>query len=121
MGAMKNLDIFCKNNGLDPKHPRTMEFFRRDEKGLPWGEEEGGAECPECGKHCAKVNGAKWYCFYCGKGGTIEGKAAVRLTPEQQRAERELQKEQEAVRRTRALASGISANQSEATGQSLTI
>ena len=80
MGAMKAFATFCQINDLDPRQPRSSDFFHRDEKGLPWGEEERNAECPECGKHCAKITRmettAKWFCFYCGKGGRSAARAA---------------------------------------------
>ncbi len=66
MSRLKDFDLFCQDN--DSTSTRRSAFawdaFRRDELGLPWGEESGG-ECPECGKGSVKINGARWFCFYC--------------------------------------------------------
>ena len=99
MGAMKAFATFCDINNLDARPPRSWDSFRRDAKGLPWGEENGG-ECPECGKNCVRVNGAEWHCFYCGASGSTRG---ARLTPEQHAAERELREEKRAADSERAL------------------
>jgi hypothetical protein len=100
MGAVKAFAAVCQNKDLDPGQPRSLDFFHRDEKGLPWGAEEQNAECPECGKHCLKVASAKWHCFYCGASGSTRG---TRLTPEQHAAERELREEKRAADSERAL------------------
>ena len=102
MSRLKDFDLFRKDNdlGLDAERSAfAVEAYRRERRGLPWGTESGG-ECPECGKDCVNINGARWYCFYCGSGGELEG---IELTPEQQAAERELRKEDQARNREKAL------------------
>jgi hypothetical protein len=101
MSVYKDLDIFCKNHGLDPGKPSTWEDFKRDRVGLPWGAGTVGGTCPSCGKSgCRKVTGARWYCFYCGESGGINCEG---LTSQQQQAERELLKEKREADRERAL------------------
>jgi ribosomal protein L37AE/L43A len=101
MSTIKNLEIFSKNHGLDADKPSTLEFFKRDQRGLPWGEEQVG-DCPACGKPCFRMVGTtRWRCFYCSETGEIEG--GEKLTKVQVAAEKELAAEKQAANRERAL------------------
>jgi hypothetical protein len=96
MSVMKDFGIFWDNHGLDAKQQKTLDAYRRHRVGLPWEEEKGG-ECPECGKNSLKVTpGKRPYCFYCGPVGTIDGQAAIVLTPDQRKAEKKLIEEKRA-------------------------
>ena len=64
---------FCQTTASTTTSRFALEAFRRDESGCR-GERRAAVQCPACGK-TRQGQQRKWYCFYCGDGGELDGSA----------------------------------------------